>query len=180
MAWDVNATIMQGQNLSASGTGPWTRINDLMPSTGQMGPQWTPRAGTMLLNTGGYGFSRQGIIEFVFWLRGVTFTGAPTNVNLTLDVEEADDAIGTNVNVVCRFVLGKTSATLNYVRTDTVTPAVPAATQYAQVGIIKRQFIRWNATITITAGTAPTVTYANCDLRLRGTYADIEVRPPAE
>lgn len=174
---------MSGASLVGSGsstalTGSWIRINDIFPTAANTGPAFVPRSGTMLLNTGGYNPYRMGVVEFVFWLRGVTFTGSPTNVQLTLDVEEADDASGTNARPLARFVMGTGSG--NFRRLDSVTPAAPAATQYVQVGLVQKQYLRWSATLAITAGSSPTVTYANCDLRARAMYADVEIRPPAE
>ena len=179
MAWDANATLMGKQALNGSGsstslTGSWVKVNDIFPASSTTGSAFTPRSGTMLLNTGEYNPYRMGVVEFVFWVRGVTITGTPTNVQLTLDVEEADDSSGTNGRPVVRFRLGSTTYALVQTATDTT------KRQFFAVGIIAKQYVRWAATLAITAGTNPTVSYTDAELKMRGMGADVEVRIPNE
>lgn len=188
MAWDINSTLLQGTALVGSGasttvTGSWTKLWDIPAAGGNFGSTWTPRSGTMLLNTGPYGFARTGVVEFVFWLRGVTLTGGPTNSQLTLDIDQADDASGTNAEAVGRFKLNGPEYTdvggsTLYRRQDTANESKKV--QYSMVALVRRPYIRYVATIAISGGASPTVTYANCDLRARAIYADIEIRPPQE
>ena len=170
MAWDINLRLANAADIIADGAGSWVDGLDL-PAGG-----YTPRAGTMLIAD----YARMGVAEFVVLVSGATLGGDvnPTRVDLVLDIEEADDASGTNVQPVGRIRMG----TGTVVATPTgyaFTKAAASTTleQFKTALLVTKRWLRYRADVTLTGGTNPTVVFENITIYVRGVGADISEAP---
>lgn len=170
MALDVSARLANAVDIAADGAGSWVDTLDLPSGS------FTPRSGTMLIAD----YARLGVTEFIVLVSGATLGGDvnPTRVDLVLDIEEADDASGTNVQPVGRIRMG--TGAVNATPTGyafTKTAASTTLEQFRQALLVTKRFLRYRADVTLTAGTNPTVVFENVTIYFRGTELDIEEAP---